>query len=193
MHSPVRECDASRCERQSTARALKALPLVTTLRQQIRRGAAFSLLVRLVGAEAEYRRLAKLYRLDAPIGASKVPPPHFKAQTLAQSSANRSRREPLHGRQANLLAMLSKLAEVGEVFPGSHALGEALECSWLVIERDLGRLTRQGFIRLRKLHSGGTVIERRWEIVRTGRSLLVPYRPGASRPGGWANGVREGV
>jgi hypothetical protein len=173
---------------------MNALPLIATLRQQIRRGATASLLVRLVGAETEYRRLASVYGLDAGIEFPKAPPPHVNGEMSSRLKGRRSGRdrEPVHGRQAALLAMLSHMAEAGEVFPGSHALAEALECSWLVIERDLGRLARQGFIRLRKLHYGGTVIERRWEIVHTGRSLLVPYRLGAPRPGGWANGVREG-
>src|SRR4051794_24891242 len=95
-----KEFGSPEADQQSATRALKALPLLSMLRQQIRRGAAYSLLVRLVGAEAEYRRLTTLYRLDVPVGAAQAPPTRFKAQVSAQTGADRSHREPLHGRQA---------------------------------------------------------------------------------------------
>jgi hypothetical protein len=159
-------------------------PLVTLLRQQIRRGAVVSLLERLAGGAAELRRLTATYRLDAPLLEPEAPAAKLKMPLLSAPPAPgrpRQEREPLHGRQATLLGMLGHLAAIGETFPGTHALGEALECSWLVVERDLGQLARRGFIRFRKLQHGGTVIDERWEICRTGLSLSVPGKPNGVR------------
>ncbi len=104
--------------------------LVTTLRQQIQRGASLVVLSRIAGSEAEYRRLVLAYNLR----------PHVKqpAKPVRLLPAGQSR----------LLEVITALAEASQEFPGAMALGRMLDCSWLVVERDLRWLARKGFIRV---------------------------------------------
>jgi hypothetical protein len=115
--------------------------LVTTLRKQIRRGAPLSLLSRIAGGEAEYRRIATTYDLRGT--ARKQGRPVHIVEGAKPAPENL-----LPAGQDRLLEVVTGLAQAGEEYPGSMALAKTLDCSWIVIERDLRRLARKGFIRV---------------------------------------------
>ena len=130
-------------------------PTVGHLRRLIAQCATASLMVRVAGSEAELNRLANVYGLGLPPAPERrsVPVDDRPAAAPAPVRHDRRSEEPLPARQAQLLGTLTHLAHRGDPFPGPRALGDALECSWLVAERDMRLLAKRRLIKIETLHT----------------------------------------
>ncbi len=147
---------------------------VTHLRQQIRAGCTLPVLHRIAGSAAEFSRLDGEYGIlprknlrTRPDDAPPPPPP----------VRDRRSEDFLPRGQADLLALIEKQARAGEVFPGSVVIAKNLDCSWLVVERDLRLLERRQLIAIGYYRSAGSAV-RRIEIRGKGlQTALPPFNP----------------
>jgi hypothetical protein len=145
---------------------------VTSLRQQIRRGATLPVLYRIAGGSAEFDRLDVEYGLT-PRRAL----PLRTAETAPPPARDRRSDEFLPKRQGELLALIEYLARQGAVFPPVMAIAKLLDCSWLVVERDLRMLEKRQLILIGQYRCEGTPV-RRVEIRGKGlQTALPPLNP----------------
>lgn len=145
-------------------------PIVGHLRRLVAQQASEAQLIRIAGSVGEFNRLAGLYDLGRAPASNAVRPTVDECQpapALPDPPRDRRSDEPLPARQALLLGMLTHLAQIGEQFPESRCLGEALECSWLVVERDLRALSKRRLIKIETLHTDERVPWRRVSICGT--------------------------
>ncbi len=160
---------------------------VTALRTYIRAGASPAVLFRIAGGEAEFHRLATDYQLR-PLRATPAAFSETKPNTPTTAPAARPPLENSDGgpaltsRQSLLLQLVEQKSRDGEVWPPPLELAALLECSWLVVERDLGRLVRKGRIRVGHVTCNGRPV-RRIELVGKGfaTALPPPNRVGAMK------------
>ncbi len=139
---------------------------VTALRGQMRRGASDAVLFRIAGSEAEFRRLVLEYQLQP---AHPLPPaavPNAVRPPVKDANA-------LSSRQALLLQLAEQTARDGDVWPPVLEIAALLECSWLVVERDIGRLARKGYIRVGAYRCNGRLV-RRVELLALGIATALP-------------------
>ena len=146
---------------------------VTALRGQIRRGASAAVLQRIAGSEADF------LRLDAEYGLRRRREPVLKVTIVAPPQPARL----LPERQAALLELVTETALAGEIFPSAQTIAKDLECSWLVVEKDLRALVGKGRIRSAWIRCGGRAV-RRIELVGRGLATALPppsHASGAAR------------
>jgi hypothetical protein len=146
---------------------------VKALRAQIARGATDSLLHRIAGSAAEFNRLASFYGLrGAAVGAPGAARPAATATPC--KSAGDPPAAALQQRQAMLLALLRTMAQREEIFRGVVPLAQTLDCSWLVVERDLAHLAHKKLIRIQLFRDRGQRQHRRIAIAGTALQTALP-------------------
>jgi hypothetical protein len=157
---------------------------VTMLRQHIRRGAIPSVLFRIAGSEAEFRRLANDYGLRR-VGMPVTMPPR-SSQPLPRLDVRPKQAvvpvETLPDRQRALVELIEETAQRRDVFPPILSIADRMEVSWLVIESDLGKLCRKNIIRIETYRADGHAV-RRIELVGRGLATALPPRSERLKPG----------
>lgn len=128
---------------------------VTALRQQLRRGAAPSVLHRIAGGEGEFRRLASAYNLG--------PAPRSLASRPPAAPAPRSSGKPTPAdRRAVLFAFIKETARARLVFPITSELAERFGWHERLVLVDLRALVLQGAIRVATFWVGHLQVRRVW-------------------------------
>lgn len=129
--------------------------MVTALRQQLRRGAASSVLHRIAGGEAEFRRLASAYGLG--------PAPRSLVARAPDASAPRPSGKPTAAdRRALLFTFIKDTARARLVFPMTSELAERFGWHERLVLVDLRALVREGAIRVATFWVGHLQVRRVW-------------------------------
>lgn len=131
--------------------------MVTALRQQLRRGAAPSVLHRIAGGEGEFRRLASAYNLGpAPRSLiSRAPTAGERGPSAKPTAAHR---------RAVLFAFIKDTARARLVFPMTAELAERFGWYERLVLVDLRALVRGGSIRVATFWVEHLQVRRVWVL-----------------------------